>query len=137
MSASWPMGICMAMVVIGCARQKPAFSLDRVSAGEAGVRRSGAPQSHPEWRDRFDVNKADLLPTGTNAYITMQPGRVLKLKHGNDTLAVTVLSETGNDTVKTQTGTFEHCVHLHETTPLERGCQSQVLRTWHRHHQGR
>ena len=80
MSASWPMGICMAMVVIGCAMQKPAFSLDRVSAGEAGARRSGAPQSHPEWRDRFDVNKADLLPTGTNPYIPMQPGRVLKLK---------------------------------------------------------
>src|SRR4026207_823995 len=34
-------------------------------------------QSAPAWRDRFDVNKADLLPTGKNAYITMQPGRVL------------------------------------------------------------
>ena len=179
-----------------------------------------APQSRPEWRDRFDVNKADLLPTGTNAYITMQPGRVLKLKHGNDTLTVTVLPETQevdgvvtgvleeretkngtlvevsrnfwrrtgtpatsttsartwtttrtarssitrarggraraarrfglmipakptvgqafyqeiapkvamdrvevvstNETVKTPAGTFEHCVHLRETTPLER-----------------
>jgi hypothetical protein len=53
-----------------------------------------AEQSAGRWRDRFDVNKADLLPTGTNAYLTMQPGRVLKLKHGNDTLTVTILSDT-------------------------------------------
>ncbi len=53
-----------------------------------------ASQSRPEWRDRFEVNKADLLPTGTNAYITMQPDRVLKLKHGNDMLTITVLAET-------------------------------------------
>jgi len=55
---------------------------------------ASALQSRPEWRDRFDVDKADLLPTGTNAYIPMQPGRVLKLKHGNDTLTVTILAET-------------------------------------------
>ncbi len=46
------------------------------------------------WRDRFEVNKSNLLPTGTNPYITMQPGRVLRLKHGNDTLTVTILPET-------------------------------------------
>jgi hypothetical protein len=46
------------------------------------------------WRDTFDVDKSNLLPTGTNPYITMQPGRVLKLKHGNDTLTVTILPET-------------------------------------------
>jgi hypothetical protein len=177
-------------------------------------------QSAPAWRDRFDVNKADLLPTGKNAYITMQPGRVLRLAHGTDSLTVTILPDTqevdgvtagvleeretkhgklaevsrnflatdqktgdvyyfGEDvdnykdgklvghesawragaggarfglmipatpavgqafyqefapkvamdrvevvstdaTVKTQAGTFEHCVHLRETTPLER-----------------
>ena len=46
------------------------------------------------WRDRFDVNKTDLLPTGTNPYITMQPGRVLRLAHGNDTLTVSVVAGT-------------------------------------------
>ena len=46
------------------------------------------------WRDKFTVNKANLLPTGTNPYITMQPGRVLKLKSGDDTLTVTVLHDT-------------------------------------------
>ena len=50
--------------------------------------------SGPAWRDRFDVNKADLLPTGTNTYITMQPGRVLRLKSGIDTLTITVLPDT-------------------------------------------
>jgi hypothetical protein len=51
-------------------------------------------QTRGEWRDRFDVNKANLLPTGTNAYITMTPGRVLSLAHGNDTLTVSILPDT-------------------------------------------
>jgi len=51
-------------------------------------------QAASGWRDTFDVHKSNLLPTGTNPYITMQPGRVLKLKHGKDTLTVTILRET-------------------------------------------
>jgi hypothetical protein len=51
-------------------------------------------QTASGWRDTFDVNKSHLLPTGTNPYITMQPGRVLKLKHDNDTLTVTILPDT-------------------------------------------
>ena len=51
-------------------------------------------QTNPPWRDRFEVNKADLLPTGNNPFITMQPGRVLRLKHGIDTLTVTILPDT-------------------------------------------
>lgn len=46
------------------------------------------------WRNRFEVNKADLLPTGANPYITMQPGRVLRLAHGGDTLTVSILPDT-------------------------------------------
>jgi hypothetical protein len=53
-------------------------------------------QTDGAWRDRFDVNKADLLPPGSNAYITMQPGRVLTLKKGIDTLTVTILPDTLN-----------------------------------------
>jgi hypothetical protein len=221
MRARWAMATCVATVTCVCAIQETTFSLDRTLAEEPGARPSRAPQSRPEWRDRFHVNEADLLPTGTNAYIPMQPGRVLKLRHGNDTLTVTVLSETQavdgvvtgvleeretkngtlvevsrnfmathkdtgdvyyfgedvdnykggkvvdhesawragtggarfglmipakptvgqafyqemapkvamdrvevvstNDTVKTPAGTFENCVHLRETTPLERG----------------
>jgi len=192
------------------------ISIGLVACGSAMT----ADQSEQPWRDRFDVNKADLLPTGTNAYITMQPGRILKLAHGKDTLTVTILPDTQvidgvttgvleeretkngrlvevsrnfmathkstgdvyyfgedvdnykngkianhesawragtkgarfglmipaaptvgakfyqeiapkvamdrvevvstNETVKTPAGTFEHCVHLRETTPLER-----------------
>src|SRR5262245_2552149 len=47
----------------------------------------------PRWRDTFDVAKVNLLPQGNNPYITMQPGRVLKLKHSNDTLTITVLPD--------------------------------------------
>ena len=46
------------------------------------------------WRDRFDIDKARLLPTGDNPYIPMQPGRVLTLKNGRDTLTITVLADT-------------------------------------------
>ena len=94
MKVTWAIATCMAIVASLCAMRKTTLSLDHRPAVDAGARRSGAPQSRPEWRDRFDVNKADLLPTGTNAYITMQPGRVLSLKHGNDTLIVTVLAQT-------------------------------------------
>jgi hypothetical protein len=52
------------------------------------------PRAASGWRDKFAINRSNLLPTGTNPYITMQPGRVLKLKHGNDTLTVTILAET-------------------------------------------
>ena len=51
-------------------------------------------QTATQWREQFDVNKASLLPTGRNPYITMQPGRVFKLTHGRDTLTVTILSDT-------------------------------------------
>ncbi len=94
MSAGWVMATAMAMVACGHATHGTRLSSGHTPAVETGARRSSAPQSRREWRDRFDVNKADLHPTGTNAYITMQPGRVLKLKHGNDTLTITILSDT-------------------------------------------
>jgi len=200
MNARW--GVATSIALVACAAA--------ISAGQSGG----------TWRDRFDVDKADLLPTGTNAYITMQPGRIQKLAHGKDTLTVTILRDTQvidgitagvleeretkngklvevsrnfmathrttgdvyylgedvdnykngtivdhesawragaqgarfglmipatptvgqkfyqeiapkvamdrvevvstNETVKTPAGTFEHCVHLQETTPLER-----------------
>lgn len=46
------------------------------------------------WQDRFDVNKASLTPIGSNPWLTMQPGRVLRLTNGKDTLTITVLNET-------------------------------------------
>jgi len=63
-------------------------------AAEPDAGRSNSSHPGPAWRDRFDVNKADLLPTGTNTYLTMQPGRVLKLRSGVDTLTITVLPDT-------------------------------------------
>lgn len=52
------------------------------------------PPAASGWRDQFAINRSNLFPTGTNPYITMQPGRVLKLTHGNDTLTVTILDQT-------------------------------------------
>ena len=79
MKAGWPIAVSMAFVALGTVQY----------AGSPGSSQTGA-----RWRDRFEVNKADLLPTGNNAYITMQPGRVLRLTHGNETLTVTVLPGT-------------------------------------------
>jgi hypothetical protein len=63
--------------------------------GSAPEEMADAPgQATRVWRDTFDVNRADLLPTGNNPYITMQPGRVLTLQHGKDTLTITVLPDT-------------------------------------------
>jgi len=55
---------------------------------------TGTHQPAAQWRATFEVNKAHLRPTGTNPYIAMEPGRVLKLTHGSDTLTVTILSDT-------------------------------------------
>jgi hypothetical protein len=46
------------------------------------------------WREDFDVPKANLQPTGANPLIPIQPGRVLKLTDGKDSLTVTILPET-------------------------------------------
>ncbi len=46
------------------------------------------------WRDSFAVNKATLSPTGNHPCFPIQPGRVLKLAHGNDRLTVSILPET-------------------------------------------
>jgi hypothetical protein len=73
-----------------------AFALP--ASGSEGTSFASNPQTKIQggsgWRDTFEVNTSNLLPTGTNLFITMEPGRVLTLKHGNDTLTVTILSET-------------------------------------------
>ena len=79
MRAGWLMAAATTFLVLATTVQR---------AGSAGP-----PQTAGRWRDHFEVDKARLRPTGTNAYITMQPGRVLRLKHGNDTLTVTVLPD--------------------------------------------
>jgi hypothetical protein len=46
------------------------------------------------WRKTFDVDKANLAPTGNNSWLTIQPGRVCKLTNGIDSLTITILPET-------------------------------------------
>ena len=88
----WAVAAGVASVVYGCALKESRVAIDQTSQAVPSKSSAGRPVGR--WRDRFDVNKADLLPTGTNTYITMQPGRVLQLKHGNDTLTVTILPDT-------------------------------------------
>ena len=46
------------------------------------------------WREHFDVDKANLGPTGVNPYFSLMPGTVLTFKHDEDTLTITVLADT-------------------------------------------
>lgn len=46
------------------------------------------------FRDHFKVEKADLVPTGKNAYFSLEPGHKLVYKGGKVTLTITVLDET-------------------------------------------
>src|SRR5258705_127577 len=70
--------------------------------GCASMQRHGAksgneqsPQSKPTgWRETFPVSKTDLARTGSNAYLAIQPGKVLKLAHGKDRLTVSILPDT-------------------------------------------
>jgi hypothetical protein len=61
---------------------------------DRSAKSSGAKTDQSGYRDTFDVNKASLTPTGNNAYLPIQPGRVLKLVHGNDRLTVSILPGT-------------------------------------------
>ena len=57
-------------------------------------KQGGAKAGSAGWRDTFAVNKAELTATGDNPYLTIQPGRVLKLVDGKDRLTVSILPET-------------------------------------------
>jgi hypothetical protein len=65
------------------------------SAEEAKTEKTGVTQAgQAGWRDTFQVNKADLAAAGDSSYLPIQPGRVLKLAHGNDRLTVSILPGT-------------------------------------------
>jgi len=68
--------------------------LQEGSAAEQAADKAEETQT-PAWKDHFDVRKSDLRPTGNNPFITMQPGKVLKLRNANnDKLTITILPET-------------------------------------------
>ena len=72
--------------------------LSKLQEGSAEEREAdeqeGVQAKKESWRETFNVDRADLSPTGNNAYIPIQPGTVLKLAAGKDRLTVSVLSET-------------------------------------------
>jgi hypothetical protein len=64
-------------------------------AGEPAAEKAGrGAAGGAGWRERFDVSRSDLAPTGNNPWLTIQPGRVLELRNGIDTLTITILDET-------------------------------------------
>lgn len=76
-----------AAAICGCSSMRH----QEAESGETKVKAS-SPQVG--WRETFSVNKSDLAPSGANSYLTIQPGRVLKLTAGKDRLTVSILPET-------------------------------------------
>jgi hypothetical protein len=59
-----------------------------------GGRPAAAATKGGVFRDSFEVDKADLVPTGKNDYFSLVPGDKLAFKAGKVTLTITVLDET-------------------------------------------
>ena len=83
--------LCLLLVALvtgtcGCARMHQSGT-EPTEAGAATAGSAG-------WRDTYTVNKTDLAATGSNPYLAIQPGRVLKLAHGKDRLTVSILADT-------------------------------------------
>src|SRR5262245_59587194 len=78
------LGLLAIIGMSGCARTERHGTQASASANSA----------QPAWRDKFDVNKAELAPVGNNSYLPIQPGKVLKLADGKDRLTVTILPGT-------------------------------------------
>lgn len=55
---------------------------------------AGAAPGGDGWLAAFDVNKADLKPTGTGKYFVLQPGHKMTYAGGDVVLVITVLDET-------------------------------------------
>ena len=72
--------------------------VSRIQEGSAREEKPGKPgsaNSKPSgWREIFNVNRADLASVGNNRFLPIQPGKVLKLAHGNDRLTVSILPGT-------------------------------------------
>ncbi len=68
--------------------------LSKLQEGSAGEQE--ADKLDAGWRERFDVQRTDLASTGSNAWLTIQPGRVLKLRNGVDSLTISILNDTVN-----------------------------------------
>jgi hypothetical protein len=83
MKAVWAATASLAVIASGTA-----VLATRVAAIQGNQQQAGS------WRDRFEVNKADLSPIGSNSYLPIQPGRILRLKKGAETLTVTILPDT-------------------------------------------
>ena len=74
-------GRILSRIQEGRADEPPAGTVDGGAVTEA------------KWRDTFPVSRSKLAPTGDNAWLTMQPGRVLRLRNGADSLTITILDD--------------------------------------------
>src|SRR5438128_1753892 len=88
----------LALTIGGCAKmngQPTSAAHDKQLASAAERAAEQKPQAQPaRWRQTFAVNKSELMATGSNSYLPIQPRRVLKLRHDNDSLTVTILNDT-------------------------------------------
>jgi hypothetical protein len=63
--------------------------------GKNVVKEESAPAGgSAQWRDKFNVDKANFVNVGTNPYFILEPGYTLKLKGEGASLTIKVLGET-------------------------------------------
>jgi uncharacterized membrane protein YkoI len=63
--------------------------------GKNVVKEESAPAGGAaQWRDKFNVDKANFVSVGTNPYFILEPGYTLKLKAEGASLTIKVLNET-------------------------------------------
>jgi hypothetical protein len=80
------------------------------------------PAAEAKFRDKFPVDKTNLLDKGRNTYFILEPGCRLTYQDGKDTLTITVLDET-----KTVDGVKTRIVEERET---KNGKLSEVSRNY-------
>jgi hypothetical protein len=102
MNATWLLAAGLVAGMCGCenTRRHDATSSARENESARGAAEQASENMEPVatreagWRENFEVRRSDLAPTGNNAWLTIQPGRVLKLRHGIDSLTISILNDT-------------------------------------------
>src|SRR6266550_7562369 len=90
-----PKCIAIIFAMVGMCGRAGISQFKEGSAQEAkSDRQESTKTTESGWRETFNVDKEDLAPIGNNPYLPIQPGKVLKLSHGNDRLTVAILPGT-------------------------------------------
>ncbi len=81
-------------VTVETAEKKSEEILTSLDGGKVVEEDSAASDGAAQWRDKFNVDKANLVNVGRNPYFILEPGYALLLKGEGASLTIKVLDET-------------------------------------------